>query len=508
MCRGYYTPGRSARSGAASEDVDWRVSSPLTPAPVSSLTADAVNIDSPSTTSLPATPAVADVHPAPINVDHAELLLHFTATTAATLAGCECPDMLGFWTRNVPQIGLGRPFVLHLVLALAALHLAYQTADVKRERGADNDDDNDEDEEEEEEEEEAAGTAAKSASATSLCSPRRNHNHYLSLARQHLAAGVSGFSAQLSQPSPDNCGALYLGAVLTSYCTFAAGPTSRDDLLVCATVAENGNGTADCNWHDGGGSAGGGRGGGGGTSTAPIVAPASPPSSASWMPFVSGVRLMHESFSPDILFAGLMAPLRQGPPPPPLEKPVYARNGFPRLDWEAALDGLREFIAGAAAASGGGGEGEDGAAATSISAVALRREQHAGEAPTSRTAAAAAAVSLKALDALIGIYAAIYGRRGPDGEVTYDGPPHNQFVFGWLYRLEPGFVACVRRCEPWALLVLAHYAVLLHPDAIQRGWYVEGWRGHVVARVGQLLGKNKWMSWPMAQVAPTELRTV
>lgn len=478
------------------------MSSPLTPPrlSVSSLTAYAVNTDSPSTTSLPATPAVADVRPAPINVDHAELLLHFTATTAATLGGCECPNMLGFWTRNVPQIGLSRPFVLHLVLSLAAFHLAYQTADVKRERGADNDDDDEEGEEEEEEE--AAGTAAKSASTPLLCSPRWSHNHYLSLARQHLAAGVSGFSVQLSRPSPDNCGALYLGAVVTSYCTFAAGPTSRDDLLVC-TTAENGDGTAGCDWHDGG-TAGGGR-GGGGTSTAPI-APASPPSSASWMPFVSGVRLMHESFSPDVLFAGLMAPLQQGPPAPPLEKPVYARNGFPRLVWETALDGLREFIAGAAAASGGG-QGEDGAAATSISAVALRRE-HAGEAPTSRTAAIAAAVSLEALDTLIGIYAAIYGRRGPDGEVTYDGPPHNQFVFGWLYRLKPGFVACVRRCEPCALLVLAHYSVLLHTDAIERGWYVEGWREHIVARVGELLGKSKWMRWPMAQVAPTEHGTV
>ena len=316
--------------------------------------------------------------------------------------------MLHFWTRNVPHLGLSHPFVLHFVLALAAFHLAYLAREIRP-------DDKD-------------------------VVPRRSPSDYLTVAQKHFTAGVSGFSSQLSEPTPDNCGALYLGAVLTSYCTFADGPTSRDDLLVCT----------------------GGRG--------------DPPATASrsHLPFVSGVRLMHQSFSPDVLFAGLMEPLLQGPTPL-LEKPIYARDGFPRLDWEEALDGLREFIVDASA-------GKDSS---------TRLEGH--------PARTAEKLSLKALDDLVGIYAAIYGRCDPEGEIMCHGPPQNQFVFGWLYRVEPEFAGCVRRHDPCALLVLAHFAVLLNGKTIREGWYIEGWKKHVVARVGELLEGGRYselMRWP------------
>ncbi|KAK4158328.1 hypothetical protein C8A00DRAFT_39310 [Chaetomidium leptoderma] len=376
----------------------------------------------PSTTSAPESLAAVDVGAAPaINLDNAELLLHFVSTTAETLAGGESLNMREFWARNAPHIGLSHKFVLNFVLASAAFHLAY----LVKKKGY--------------------GTDGEGVNNTtrSLCLARRSHGDYLSLAQQHLTAGLSGFSAQLSQPGPDNCGALYLGAVLTSYCTFAAGPTSPDDLLVCTADRE-------------------------GRSDMKDVAA----SSASWMPFVHGVRLMHQSFSPDVLFAGLMEPLRIGPPQGPLQQPVYARDGFPRIDWEAALDGLREFIA------GGSPDGK----------------------PPST------AVYLGPLDNLIGIYAATYGRRSsPGGEITYEGPSENQFIFGWLYRVGPEFVACVRRRDPHALLVLAYYAVLLGGEGIRGGWFVEGWREHIVARVGDFVLDTEcrgWMRWPMEQAAP------
>ncbi len=320
--------------------------------------------------------------------------------------------MLHFWTRNAPRMGLSHPFVLHFALALAAFHLAYLA---KREIRSDDKDG----------------------------SPRRSPSDYLAIAQKHFTAGVSGFSSQLSEPTPDNCGVLYLGAVMTSYCTFADGPTSCDDLLVCAGFE---------------GSAG------------RREAYACPQ-----MPFVSGVRLMNQSFSPNVLFSGLMKPLLQGPPL--LENPIYVRDGFPRLDWEDALDGLREFVASAGDSRGLEGHTEK--------------------------------VSLKALDDVIGIYAAVYGRRGGDGEIMCHGPPQNQFVFGWLYRVEPEFAGCVRRGDPRALLVLAHFAVLLNEKTIQRGWYVEGWKQHIIARVGELLGSDRyseWMRWPIDQAVLEEER--
>jgi hypothetical protein len=367
-----------------------------------------------------------DVDPAQINLDNAELLLQFVTSTAETFAGGENPGLSRFWTHNAPQIGLNHAFVLHLIFASAAFHLAYLAK--------------------EESEQERANV---NANAQSPSPHSRRRAGYLFLAQQHLTAGASGFSRQLSRPGPDNCGALYLGAVLTSYCTFAAGPTSRDDLLVC--TADAGDNTQD--------------------------ATAASSSSASWMPFVYGVRLMHQSFSPDVLYAGLMAPFRTGPVAGPLEEPVCVRDGFVRLDWEDALDELREFIARVVP----GGETET-----------------AGSTP--------AVVCLAALDAIIEIYAATYGRRSsPDGDATYNGPSANQFVFGWLYRVESEFVACVRRREPYALLVLAHYAVLLNLDTVQRGWFIEGWREHIIARVDEFLADGECserMRWPMEQAAP------
>ncbi|KAK3292523.1 uncharacterized protein B0H64DRAFT_426590 [Chaetomium fimeti] len=369
---------------------------------------------SPSSTATPS-PSPLDADPA-LNLDNAELLLHFVTTTAETFAGGESPEIHRFWARNAPQVGLSHPFVLHLILASAAFHLAYLTAKGKKET-------------------EGSGANGR----------HQSPNSYLSLAQQHLTAGVSGFSTQLSQPGPDNCGALYLGAVLTSYCTFAAGPTSQRDLLVC-------------------------------TASSVMVQDASAAPPGSWMPFVSGVRLMHQSFSPDVLFAGLLEAFRPGLPSKPLEQPVCVRDGFSRLDWEGALDGLRGFIA------------------------------H-GDPPATKS------LCLTALDGLIAIYTAIYGRHeGPGGGATHHGPSENQFVFGWLYRVQPEFVACIRECEPHALLVLAHYAVLLNTDTVPRGWYIEGWREHMVARVGELItdegGRGRWKEGelvPVAQniVAPT-----
>jgi hypothetical protein len=422
-------------------------------------------------------PSAVDLDPAPINLDNTELLLHFITTAAATLAGNENPDMVRFWTRNVPHIGLSHPFVLHFIFASAAFHLAYLA---KRQT-------------------ETAGTE----DAQSLFPQRRSRTEYQSLAQQHLTAGLSGFLAQLSQPGLENCGALYLGAVLTSYCTFAAGPTSRDDLLVCTTA----NNQAE-------------------QSHMPNVAAAASPSPplASWMPFVHGVRLMHQSFTPDVLFAGLMAPLKMGPPQTPLKQPTYARDGFPRLDWEVALDGLRCFIATAS----GGPDGKNNnnnhnnqQAATPIpqplSLPSAQEPQSSSSSSSTATPPTSTTVYLNALDSLIGIYAATYGRLSSSRSsssstiATYDGPPENEFIFGWLYRLESAFTACVARREPHALLILAHYAVLLNSDTVRGGWYMDGWRAHIVSRVGELFlvggaeeeegGGRGWMRWPMEQVA-------
>ncbi|KAL3480826.1 hypothetical protein BJX99DRAFT_254159 [Aspergillus californicus] len=203
----------------------------------------------------------------PLNVDDLELLIHFIAHTGPSLAHPVPADntISRFWSRNVPQIGLSCHTVLHLALSLAAHHLAYSTVN-NLER----------------------------------CT------HYISLASHHGSLGLVGLTKALQTINDSTCGAVYLCATLVSFCTFAAGPTDLDDLLVCN------------------------------------VGNSSP---QRWMSVVQGVRLIRKTFEPSILFSGLMSPI--GPSegePIASSKPRCIEDGFPRIDWEQPLRRLQDLI--------------------------------------------------------------------------------------------------------------------------------------------------------------------
>lgn len=130
-----------------------------------------------------------------LNIQDAELLLHFVQSTAQTLAGnnsCPGSSISRFWTTNAPRIGLSYPFVLHLIYALTAYHLASQhsTGHELRQR-------------------------------------------YRDLASRHLYQGTAGLASATRHLDRNNCGAAYLGATLLCYCTFAAGPVASEDLMIC-----------------------------------------------------------------------------------------------------------------------------------------------------------------------------------------------------------------------------------------------------------------------------------
>jgi hypothetical protein len=99
--------------------------------------------------------------------------------------------MHGFWSSNVPQLGLKHHFVMHLILAIAAHHLAYLQVN------------------------------------------KPSAKHYTLLALKHASKGLKGFTAAITSPRDSNCGALYVSAILVCYCTFAGGPTGPGDLLIC-----------------------------------------------------------------------------------------------------------------------------------------------------------------------------------------------------------------------------------------------------------------------------------
>jgi hypothetical protein len=182
-----------------------------------------------------------------------------------------------------------------------------------------------------------------------------------------------------------------------------------------------------------------------------------------WLPLIYGVRLIRENFDEDVLFAGLMEPFlgnksRSEAKTSSLEtrrrKARCSQESFERLNWEEPLEKLRNFVA-------------------------------------SRTFEGAE-TCLRGLDGMVPIYAATYG----DRDATFDGPSEDQFVFGWLYRLENLFISCLRQENSIALVILAYYAVLLR--TMEHLWYMKGWADYLLATVRDLVEEEyyMWLHWP------------
>lgn len=130
-----------------------------------------------------------------LNLAQAELLYHFIACTGPGLSGSDDPThpITLFWTKNSPQIGFKSPWVLHLILSLAAYHLAYLTTEKGEAR-----------------------------------------SQYLLLAKNHSSLGLKGTNEALSSCNISNCGSIYVSMILIWYCTFAGGlPQTAIRTLAC-----------------------------------------------------------------------------------------------------------------------------------------------------------------------------------------------------------------------------------------------------------------------------------
>lgn len=317
-----------------------------------------------------------------LNVAEAELLFHFISRVAPTFVAVDEEEswrdpFVKFWKDNVPRLAFMHHFVLHLMYAIAAYHLAFTKDD------------------------------------------RNERDHYITLAGDHLSRGVTEMTKTLSSINDDNCQALYIGAALVCYSTFAAGPTGPSDLLICDVDDEREH---------------------------------------RCMPMIHGVRLIHTTVDSSILYSGLMAPLGPSDEVSNNTGPTFAREGFPRIAWEGALDKLHNFVS------------DDESSNRDI--------------------------YIRALDGLIQTYNAIFGI----GDGEYDGPPEYGFVFGWLYRLNNDYISCVRRREAPALLILAYYAVLF--GTMKNAWFVQGWSGHLLSRITNFVGDEyyKWLEWPKCHI--------
>ncbi|EOD46369.1 putative c6 zinc finger protein [Neofusicoccum parvum UCRNP2] len=180
---------------------------------------------------------------------------------------------------------------------------------------------------------------------------------------------------------------------------------------------------------------------------------------AAFLLLMRGVRQIVEAVGEAAVFSG---PLRACPRPERADLPAGQGLHHPRrVEWAGPVGRLRAFVA--------------------------------------CSADACADAVLRAVNDL----ARCFGDTCGDGDDAEGGArPQEQAILAWLFRIstQDRFVECLRQKRPLALLVLAHFAVLLR--MLDHVWFMAGWAGHILAAIRDIIGGEygEQLAWPMQEV--------
>lgn len=277
------------------------------------------------------------------------------------------------WQEKVPRLAFIHHHVLHMLLAMSALHLARIEPDRSEQLNQ--------------------------------------------LADRHATTGIRQATEMLPRMSKDNCSGLYISACLACCFSFAQKPGPRN-LLVVADGCE-----------------------------------------VSWLNLLRGVRLIIETYGLEAVFSGVLAPF---PPPALAADGKDSEPNEPILEfipWEEPLRKIEDMI--------------------------------------SSTSGPKQGIYTHAYHTLRWCFEETYGTAATPKPIITG---RFEIVMVWLYKLEDGFVECLQEKHPPALILLAHYAVLL--QTLQYCWFMEGWGTHLYHGVVGILGRSyeEWLQWPRDQI--------
>lgn len=73
-------------------------------------------------------------------------------------------------------------------------------------------------------------------------------------------------------------------------------------------------------------------------------------------------------------------------------------------------------------------------------------------------------------------------------------------VFVWLYKLSDHFLELLSQKKPEALVILAHFSVLL--KQLDDRWWINGWSTRLISQIYRALGEEYrlWIVWPIREV--------
>jgi len=80
-------------------------------------------------------------------------------------------------------------------------------------------------------------------------------------------------------------------------------------------------------------------------------------------------------------------------------------------------------------------------------------------------------------------------------------------ALAWPIRVPERFLAMVNNMDPEALILLAHYSLLL--NKVDNVWFMHGMGGHLLRSIQQRLGKEweSWIAWPLQDLVLSEFKT-
>ncbi|KAJ5848119.1 hypothetical protein N7455_012076 [Penicillium solitum] len=84
--------------------------------------------------------------------------------------------------------------------------------------------------------------------------------------------------------------------------------------------------------------------------------------------------------------------------------------------------------------------------------------------------------------------------------VRKDGANLMAPLFGWIYRRPDEFICLLEEKQPFALVILAYWCILLR--FMRSSWLMIAWDRHVIAGIRQSLGTefHQWIEWPVCVI--------
>ena len=87
----------------------------------------------------------------------------------------------------------------------------------------------------------------------------------------------------------------------------------------------------------------------------------------------------------------------------------------------------------------------------------------------------------------------------PEGHTISVDPGDRAVMWSWLATVDLEFISLLFEHEPMALILLAHYSILLH--ALNEVWWIRGWGVALIRSISGFVGED-WepaLRWPMQQ---------